>query len=99
MNYRIKTAVVRDICLKASIEIMDAKEQFIKDAESLTLWKLFKVAFTKNEQAITLDRELTFCTKHLKATGMCEGTYCILSLDEMVKLHDLHLKYVMDYKI
>ena len=93
MNYKIKTSVVRDICLKASIGIMDAKEQSIKDAESLPLWKLLKAAFTKNDEAILMDQELSFCTKHLKATGICAGTYCILSLDEMVKLHDLHLKY------
>lgn len=98
MSYRIRIQDVLDICIKASAQIHSERKQLREDASKIPFYRVFKASHKNWEAALYKGKELSFCTKHIKAVGLSRGAYCFLSPEDAAMLYDLHRDYALNLK-
>ena len=98
MGYKIATKKVMDICIAASSAIHLERKKLREQVHKLPSWNIYAI-YKADVKAIHYgEKELSFCTTHIKAIGISTGTYCYLSPKEMEMLYNLYRDYLMDLK-
>ena len=98
MGYKVPIKKVMDICIAASSAIHLERKRLREQVRKIPLWNIYAIYKADVKAALFREKELSFCTAHIKAIGVSSGTYCFLSPKEMEMLYNLYRDYLMDLK-
>ena len=98
MGYRVPIKKVMDICIAASSAIHLERKKLREQAHKLPSWNIYAIHKANVKTIHYGEKELSFCTTHIKAIGISSRSHCYLSPEDMEMLYNLHRDYLMDLK-